>query len=631
MRLILIIILASLVNVALAQQHSRIDSIRTQLDDLAKTETGLLEEVEISVSDLSITEFLSAIAQAHKLNVSVNGNINQVVTNDFSNARVIDVFVFVCKEYELDIEVIGNIISVVKFTPPKLPPKPVAAKKLSIEFNSANQFLSLDLKRDTLFRVAKEITEVSGINVILSPGLENEIVSSYIQNRPIKNTLEKLAFANGLELTKSTDNFFIISKKKLDPKTETANNTKKARGKPTQKSPQGLLVEIKDGHLTIDANNVPIKEIIEVVSEKLEKNYFLFSDPKGNATLYFENAGYNEFMSYLLNGTDYTHKYENNVYLFGKRQLDKLRTTEIFQMQNRTIESVLDVIPAEIKKGVEIKEFVELNSYVITGSYTDVREVTDFLESVDKIVPVVTIDVIIVNVSKNQGLSTGISAGFGENPDPGTGTAVPEINQDLDANKLLDIIGGILGPSTLNLGKVSSDFYLSIRALETDGILKTRSTPKLATINGHEANTTIGTTEYYLETSNSVVGTQNPQNIQTKVYKSVSADLSITIKPIVSGDEQVTLEIEVEQSDFTTKIEPGAPPGSVTRKFNSVIRVKNEEMILLGGLEEKSVSESGRGLPFLSKIPVIKWVFGRRDRNKSKTKLNIFIKPTILY
>jgi type IV pilus assembly protein PilQ len=111
----------------------------------------------------------------------------------------------------------------------------------------------------------------------------------------------------------------------------------------------------------------------------------------------------------------------------------------------------------------------------------------------------------------------------------------------------------------------------------------------------------------------------------------VSADLSVVINPIVSGDEQITLDVHVKQSSFTEKIAPTAPPGTVTRDFQSLIRVKNEEMILLGGLEENSMNDSGTGTPLLSRIPVIKWLFSSRNKTKKKSKLTIFIKPTVVY
>ena len=140
----------------------------------------------------------------------------------------------------------------------------------------------------------------------------------------------------------------------------------------------------------------------------------------------------------------------------------------------------------------------------------------------------------------------------------------------------------------------------------------------------------IGNTEYYLEEQSNIIGTQNPQLTTTQTYQSVKADLSVKIRPIVSGDEQITLEIEVQQSDFTERISKFAPPGSVSRNFKSLIRVKNQEMVLLGGLEEKRASDTGSGIPFLSRIPVIKWIFSSRTKENSNSKLNIFIKPTII-
>jgi type IV pilus assembly protein PilQ len=107
----------------------------------------------------------------------------------------------------------------------------------------------------------------------------------------------------------------------------------------------------------------------------------------------------------------------------------------------------------------------------------------------------------------------------------------------------------------------------------------------------------------------------------------------MTINPIVSGDEQITLTISVKQQSFTDQSSPnaGSPYNSSSRDFQSLIRVKNQEMIMLGGLDNENKSESGEGIPFLSRIPVIKWFFSSRKKTKSKSKLTIFIKPTVLY
>jgi len=94
---------------------------------------------------------------------------------------------------------------------------------------------------------------------------------------------------------------------------------------------------------------------------------------------------------------------------------------------------------------------------------------------------------------------------------------------------------------------------------------------------------------------------------------------------------QVTLEIEFEQSNFVKATVLGAPPGKSTKSFNSLIRVKNGDMILLGGLGGKESSKSSSGIPLLSRIPVLKWLFGKNQRTKDKSQLTVFIRPTITY
>jgi type II secretory pathway component HofQ len=116
----------------------------------------------------------------------------------------------------------------------------------------------------------------------------------------------------------------------------------------------------------------------------------------------------------------------------------------------------------------------------------------------------------------------------------------------------------------------------------------------------------------------------------TRNWKSVKAELGVKITPNISADNNVTLAIEVNQSNFTARIEPDAPPGQVSRTFNSLIRVKDGDMILLGGLEEIKKQDTGSGVPFLARVPVLKWFFSRRLKDNSDKKLNIFIKPTII-
>ena len=94
--------------------EDRIKQIENQLNALTTDMPGLEEQVQMSVSGVSIQEFMRGIADANKLNISVDPSIKQDVVNNFANATVSDVLIFICKEYDLSINFIGSIMSIVK-------------------------------------------------------------------------------------------------------------------------------------------------------------------------------------------------------------------------------------------------------------------------------------------------------------------------------------------------------------------------------------------------------------------------------------------------------------------------------------------------------------------------------------
>ena len=238
----------------------------------------------------------------------------------------------------------------------------------------------------------------------------------------------------------------------------------------------------------------------------------------------------------------------------------------------------------------------------------------------------------IIEVSNSTSVSTGLDLGIGDAPTTDKGTVFPNTDLTLGDASINKVIGGFNGFGSLNIGKVVPNFYARIQALETNGDLKIRSTPKLSTLNGHQATLSRGERSYYAVTRRDVIGSQNPLTTEIKNYYPIDADLSIGIRPMVSGDGNITLNINVLQSDFNgERIDPEAPPGINSREFTSTIRVSDKDVVILGGIEETSKNNSGSGVPFLARVPVIKWLFSKRTRTASKSKLSVLIKSTIIY
>lgn len=617
-----------------AQHAERIAAIRSQLEMLAKEQVlGLNEKADISVSGVSIQEFLRGIAQSHKLNINIDPSLNIKVYNRFTNENVSTIIIFLCEEYGLDIRFTGSIMS---FYKPEQKPIEAETPKERIpemEYNKGADKLSFDLQQDDLQKVAKKVVELTGKNIIVSPTVGEKQITIFMKDAPFESAIENLALANGLTMMKNDDGVYLLTKVD-DPANangkggRNTSGSNRGKGQTSNSSDYIQVQQAGDGKINIDVVDAPIADLIKIVSDELKKDYFLFSEPAGNTTSRVNNVTYEEFLSYLLKGTEFTFKNDNELFLIGERKHETLRNTKVIKLQYRPAEALIEAIPSDIKQGVQITPFPELNSVILSGSNPAIMEVEYFIKEMDKLVPMVLIEVILVEVRKGKTIKTGVQAGISDSTVNSGGTLLPGVDFTLSTQTINDLLS-LGGP--LNLGKVTPNFYLSLTALEANENINITSTPKLATLNGHEATLSIGRTSYYLvEQTNSSTGL-TPVLTTNQQWNSVQANLDITIKPIVSGDEQVTLDIDVSNSDFTGESAENRPPNTINSSFKSMIRVKNEEMVVLGGLEKETKSESGSGTPILSRIPVIKWFFSSKSKTKSREKSLVFIKPTVIY
>jgi len=337
----------------------------------------------------------------------------------------------------------------------------------------------------------------------------------------------------------------------------------------------------------------------------------------------------------MFEATEYTYVEDDGYFLIGRENSKGLRTTELIQLENRTIETIKQSIPKNLLKGIEVNNFIELNSLIVSGAKFKIDELKRYIYQIDQVVPMVLIEVMIVNYQKGYDISTGLISGVNPSSEgaiESSGTLLNSFNIGLNGETINGLIDTFNGLKTFNLGKVNKNFYLSLQALENNSIINVHSTPKIATLSGHQATVSIGETSYYFEQNNTLL-TNNIGNdiLQSGTWKSTDANLSVSIEPNVSKDESVTLSINVQQSSFLPRVGENAPPGKTTQNFDALIRVKNNEMILLGGLEEFEKGDSSSGIPLLARIPVLKWFFSSKNKSKNKSKLHVFIKPTIVY
>ncbi len=697
--LISVLILFLFFGKAFSQDTSRINSLKNQLELLKVDTPGLDEALNINITQTTLSNFLLAISKVHGLNINVSPDLNNItIVNNFSNVSVQDIFVFLVKEYNLDIDFTGNILSIRPYVEV---PEVQKEKEINAVFSVANGNLSLDLKNDRLDKVFRKVMDLSGKNLLYTPEIESAPLSIYINNVPFDLALSKLAEANNLILNKSRDGFYVFDAA-YAATADTGNGANTSR--PARRKSANFYYKILDTlqrKVEVDLQNTPIADVIYTIGEDLKLDIFTASplDNAGIATVKAANIDFDMLLDKIFEsavspsngnsanpsnggGSGFTYKKEGNIYYFGTEDQLSLKQVELITMMHRSVQllenpsgsgerkagrnsfnsnnnspytnpnnlnqnnrlnsntrsnsetnltSIEEIIPDDIKDGLDIKIDSELNSFVVSGPGAKVERFKNFIQFIDKPVPVILIEVMIIEVNRSAITETGISFGVGDKPVQTQGEFFPNANVTLGAKDVNKIIGNFDGFGALNIGKVVPNFYLDIKAMEAAGTLKVKSTPKLTTINGHKAFLSSGETTYYAVTSQSFYGSQIPQTSEIRNYYPIDAELSLEILPFVSGDGQITLDIQVLQSAFNgERIADDAPPGITSREFSSIVRMQDQDVVVLGGIESVRKDDSGSGVPFLARIPIIKWFFSQRRKEATKRNLNVMIKPTII-
>lgn len=603
---------------ATAQENPDLEDIRISLDSIAARNPAYSEPVDVSVTDFPVAELVRNIAIASGLNIDISFSHAKRITCNMKKVPVKDALFFFCKEKSLDAEFTGDIVTLTDYILPPLGPV------MQVSADSTRTRVSFSFSGCRLADAARMLSDSTGNNLLVSSEIADGTVSAYGISMSFNEAVASLAAVNGL------------TSKKTGP--HTWSIFKKDNGMVHEDIFSVNTIEVDStGLITARIPGGNIGTIIPRVLEKLGKNYFISDNIDFMVDIDVSRVPLDTLLNTLLAGSPVTWKLESGVYMIGNRNGEnRLADVSVFPMRFRAVDEIAGIIPEEIRQGVQIQAFPDLNSMVLCGETLAVGRVSDFLEAVDKSVPLVSIDVIIVDASKMTSRSIGLGLGVGTAPAVTSGTVGPGIDATLNADSINDILSSFNGFGALNLGHVTQNFFANLQFLEDAGKITLRSTPKLATLNGHKAVLKSGEVRYYKESQVNIIGTQNPMQSESYIWKEVEANFILDMTPFVSLDTTITLKINLSQDEFTEnssvkdKEDEYAPPGLTKRSFNSIVKVKNGETVLLGGIEKNLTDDSSRGLPFVARVPVLRHIFGNSRRTRNDQTLNVFIRPTII-
>ena len=295
------------------------------------------------------------------------------------------------------------------------------------------------------------------------------------------------------------------------------------------------------------------------------------------------------------------------------------------------------------------------NKIIITDVPEVFPQIENILAELDIRPPQILIEAQIVEVSKSSGLTLGFEYGdsdgtmfYAESPrrlmtshlfHGRWGNNMGEIHgwdwiypsypetQDIEITNGTETVNSIEAAAQVGWLHMKA-FNIVLRSILTRGEGKYLGKPKVVTLNNKTATITISTDA----TVGSVVtssGSTDATATTTTSAERKRVGLTLQVTPQVNREGYVTLYVQPSYSDVV-------PSGfdfskdTTTRAVSTLVRVKNGQTVVIGGLLSSHESEQVRKVPLLGDIPLLGWLFTSKTKSKDTSDLVIFITPTIL-
>jgi type IV pilus assembly protein PilQ len=268
--------------------------------------------------------------------------------------------------------------------------------------------------------------------------------------------------------------------------------------------------------------------------------------------------------------------------------------------------------------GVEITIDERLNYLIVKAT----KEQLDFIEiligELDVRTKQVLIEAFIVESSEEFGEALGAKFGItGPNAnilglrDGSTDTVgvTGLFENDGDGTVVGNALGLILGTTTKNLA-------IDLKASETKGITKILSNPRVFTLDGKEAQ---------IKQVDQIPYTKIEEG--EKVVELKDAGITLKVTPVIVGDGNIILTVEIEKSTVDITI---ADPPIASNTITTQLLVKDQTIVVIGGLYIEDFVGAESKTPILGDLPLIGFLFKKETKKDKRKEILVFLAPTII-
>ena len=284
------------------------------------------------------------------------------------------------------------------------------------------------------------------------------------------------------------------------------------------------------------------------------------------------------------------------------------------------VPSVTGAQPATLSGETTIIPDPGTNSLFVRASAADYALIAAAVKELDIRPLQVLIEVQIAEVDLSHSLAYGVDVNLGSTPlrgHPNTTISGSQVGLGAGAGDIVVNVLGIGGDPNL---------AATLQAAASRDDVTILSRPSVLAINNQEAQINVGSQRPFVQLSRTLP-TDNGVQDQVVQYQDVGTKLDI--KPTISADGYVMLQVNQEVNQATGEVSFNAPVIS-TRSVQTQLLLKDGQTVVLGGLRDRQREVTKEGIPVLSALPVVGGLFGHASWTTTETELVLFITPRII-
>ena len=391
---------------------------------------------------------------------------------------------------------------------------------------------------------------------------------------------------------------------------------------------KNIIVSDKvSGYLTLNVENVPWSEVFNTVVEMNNLVVMGGSDTTNILKIYSSTEGMGN-----------SNKIVTEVFniFYETPSLIKAQLDPFFAAEEKTENS--DAVGAILSQASD-----ENKTLLVQGTGAQINKIEDLLNTLDVKKPQILIEAFLVEVTPTFTSKLGTRLGLGSTmigktaggtdtvtnirggaTDEVAAASVGAAGDELKVGQNNNSVTNFLVAGTSGLGIIAKtstqQLKFEIDALETEGITKTLSNPKLFTVSGKNAVISQGQ-EIAISETKTVDG------VTSTVSKIYNASLMLNITPTITGDGTVELKMLITNDTITSTT---APITITTKSVDTNVVLNDGDIAVVGGILTQTRSKNVSRVPGLGKIPLIGTLFRSNAKVEDNVELLIFIAPRII-